>query len=493
MIPIAAKVQQTTVKPPLPLGPSKKPAKPPTPPGKIEGAVASKQVPALAPTDHEEGWHPALWGLIGGIGVAVAALIIGFVLPRGGKTSADLKQEQEPAQQVIGEEDSRPVMEQTPRAKTQLSAEELYAQASPGVVTILCHFREYGGGDSVIQGSGFFLKEELIHNPDDQMSREMVMTLSKEKGQSAHLSYLLTNHHVVKSAAAGEIKLSDGSKGRIESVVSQDEPADLALLSAVVFSSNSLTPLPLADTTPRVGATVYAIGSPKGYANSLSSGIVSGFREIKPGITWLQTTAPISPGSSGGPLLNLSGEVVGVTTIIRRDAQNLNFAVPVSEIRRFLSAPYRQRKFRQGGTPGEERNWTEEERENIARFVRALRREYDAWSGTHGQKPITPEEIVAVGRVMQEASDNADQVKLEILRRVHPDLPKLFRDTFQSWVDEAGASLRSGEMPDKELVELLSKWVEWWKFHRHELHVPNDTPLWDAENKDVIWRNGPNN
>ncbi len=69
---------------------------------------------------------------------------------------------------------------------------------------------------------------------------------------------------------------------------------------------------------------------------------------MKPGVTWLQTTAPISPGSSGGPLLTAEGKVVGVTTAIRRDGQNLNFAIPVSALRQFLAAPYHKRRLWEG-------------------------------------------------------------------------------------------------------------------------------------------------
>jgi S1-C subfamily serine protease len=314
--------------------------------GKSTGANP-KLTPAPAQTDKEEGWHPALWGLIGGIGVAVAAVIIALVIPRGEKAPArDVKQE-ESAGQVVAQEDLKPVTEQTPQApqppqaKTQLSPEEVYAQASPGVVTITC---KNDKGEIANLGSGFFLKNEFVHNPDDQMTRAQVKAKSEEEGRSIQFAYLLTNHHVVKTAARAEIMLSDGSKGRIFWVASEDEPADLALLCTIVFSTNSLTRLPLAESTPRVGSAVYAIGSPRGFANSLSSGIVSSFRD-----TWLQTTAPISPGSSGGPLLNPDGEVVGVTTATRRDAQNLNFAKSVSDIRRFLSAPYRQRELRPSG------------------------------------------------------------------------------------------------------------------------------------------------
>jgi hypothetical protein len=84
------------------------------------------------------------------------------------------------------------------------------------------------------------------------------------------------------------------------------------------------------------GEKVYAIGSPKGLEASLSEGIISGKREIAKGAWWLQTTTPVSPGSSGGPLLDSRGRVVGLVVAQSHEGQNLNFAVPASQIRDFL-------------------------------------------------------------------------------------------------------------------------------------------------------------
>src|SRR5207248_2526247 len=80
---------------------------------------------------------------------------------------------------------------------------------------------------------------------------------------------------------------------------------------------------------------VFAIGSPLGLANTLSDGLVSGHREID-SVTVIQTTAPISPGSSGGPLLGADEKVVGVTTFAFKGGQNLNFAIPAAHVARLL-------------------------------------------------------------------------------------------------------------------------------------------------------------
>jgi len=75
-----------------------------------------------------------------------------------------------------------------------------------------------------------------------------------------------------------------------------------------------------------VGEPVYTIGSPSGLENTLGEGIVSGLRNKK-GMKYIQTSAPISPGSSGGGLFDIYGNLVGITTFLLEDAQNLNFAL----------------------------------------------------------------------------------------------------------------------------------------------------------------------
>ncbi|MFI5380036.1 MAG: S1C family serine protease, partial [Tepidisphaerales bacterium] len=90
------------------------------------------------------------------------------------------------------------------------------------------------------------------------------------------------------------------------------------------------------EAIPSIGTRVYAIGSPRDLCNTLSEGLVSGLRRETPGVTHIQTTAPISPGSSGGPLLDESGRVIGVTSAFRADGQNLNFAVGTGRVSELL-------------------------------------------------------------------------------------------------------------------------------------------------------------
>jgi S1-C subfamily serine protease len=138
-----------------------------------------------------------------------------------------------------------------------------------------------------------------------------------------------------------DVVLSDRKRLPVLGAVALNEEADIAILKAA--SPIRVEPLELAeDGLPAVGGKVYAIGTPapKGpplgfLANTLSDGLVSGHRE-RGGMKVIQTTAAISDGSSGGPLLAADGRVVGVTTWSITGGENLNFAVPASYIAMLL-------------------------------------------------------------------------------------------------------------------------------------------------------------
>jgi len=141
---------------------------------------------------------------------------------------------------------------------------------------------------------------------------------------------LVTNHHVVRNAASATVLLPSGETFSVDSILAWDEARDLAILKVV---GNALPKLDLVptDVPIPVGARVYAIGNPQGLTNTITEGLLSGTRLMN-GFPYLQTSASISPGSSGGPLLDAQARVVGVTTFILAGAervnQNLNFAVP---------------------------------------------------------------------------------------------------------------------------------------------------------------------
>ncbi len=152
--------------------------------------------------------------------------------------------------------------------------------------------------------------------------------------------WVVTNHHVIAGALSGEVSFSDGAKGEIVGVLATDKLRDVAVIK--VRTDHALTALPLAVELPRKGESAVALGSPQGLSFTATEGIISAVRsaaEMKDqlGITvagnWLQTSAPISPGSSGGPLLNRAGQVVGANAKTHTDAQNVNFAICAADIK----------------------------------------------------------------------------------------------------------------------------------------------------------------
>ena len=147
---------------------------------------------------------------------------------------------------------------------------------------------------------------------------------------------ILTNHHVIEGAGYITVTAQNGqSVGAM--VKDYDAQRDIALLK--VNTSYALPFLTISNTLPKQGEAVIAIGNPRGLNGSVSSGIVAAVREIDNNL-WVQFTAPISPGSSGGALLNIKGEVVGMPTWIKvaEATQNLNFGVPSTVLAQFLSS-----------------------------------------------------------------------------------------------------------------------------------------------------------
>lgn len=144
--------------------------------------------------------------------------------------------------------------------------------------------------------------------------------------------YAVTNSHVVRDAAAIEVELADGSSA-LADVVGDDPVTDLAVLRLAASGAGHAR---LADSNElRVGSMVLAVGCPLGLARSVTLGIVSALgRTLGPlaggrvieGV--IQTDALLNPGSSGGPLVNANGEVVGVNTAVAAGSQGLCFAVP---------------------------------------------------------------------------------------------------------------------------------------------------------------------
>jgi hypothetical protein len=145
---------------------------------------------------------------------------------------------------------------------------------------------------------------------------------------------LVTNLHVIQGAAIVKIKTADNREYEIKYVSGHDAVHDLAILECPV----RLPQFSVREEEPSVGDLVFTIGNPQGLEGSFSEGLISGLRELE-GSTVYQISAAVSPGSSGGPVLNQSGAVIAVTTFGMRSGQNLNFAIPIRYIKPLLDKP----------------------------------------------------------------------------------------------------------------------------------------------------------
>jgi hypothetical protein len=168
-----------------------------------------------------------------------------------------------------------------------------------------------------------------------EMSDSNGQPLSLGSGFFVSNGLIATNAHVIQGAGGGTAKLiGDTHKMQILGTVSVDRRADIALLKVV---SNAPALQLGSEGAPVVGDKVYVVGSPLGLERTFSEGIVSGLRRVGAD-SIIQMTAPISPGSSGGPVMNEKGSVIGVAVATFKDGQNLNLAVPVSYISKLLSS-----------------------------------------------------------------------------------------------------------------------------------------------------------
>lgn len=146
---------------------------------------------------------------------------------------------------------------------------------------------------------------------------------------------IASNLHVIEGAARGYAKLiGQKAKHDIQGITAVDRERDLVVLKIAAAGGPALS-LGSSDAV-QVGESVYAVGNPQGLEGTFSQGIVSSIREVGPD-KLLQITAPISPGSSGGPVLNSKGEVIGVSVATFRGGQNLNFAIPSGYLKALLS------------------------------------------------------------------------------------------------------------------------------------------------------------
>jgi len=155
--------------------------------------------------------------------------------------------------------------------------------------------------------------------------------LARGSGFFIATNRVVTNRHVIEGAYRAEIHLSNGNTYPVKGVLAVDGEGDIALLQVEVPAS-LVSPLMMVRTSPQEGEGIVVIGNPFGFEGSVSNGIVSAVRDIPNYGRIIQITAPISPGSSGSPVVNMSGQLVGVATLQLTDGQSLNFAVPSERV-----------------------------------------------------------------------------------------------------------------------------------------------------------------
>jgi hypothetical protein len=142
---------------------------------------------------------------------------------------------------------------------------------------------------------------------------------------------LITNEHVLKVACRAEVRLPSGKVYSIVRVIGYSDSADVVRVE-VDTRGDKVNYLQLAKSPANEGERIIIVGNPLGLQGSISEGIVSSIREIAPYGQVIQMTAPISPGSSGSPVMNTDAEVVGIATMYLKEGQSLNFAIPIAAL-----------------------------------------------------------------------------------------------------------------------------------------------------------------
>lgn len=153
---------------------------------------------------------------------------------------------------------------------------------------------------------------------------------------------IVTNFHVIEDAASLEIERDSGEIFDNVYYLASDPRRDTAILKIPVGNAPVL---PLGSDEPvETGSRIFVMGNPLGQTATFSDGLVSASRMTN-GVQLLQVTAPISPGSSGGPAMNDRGQVIGIATMFLEGGQNLNFLVPVQYVRPMISMGEQPRRF----------------------------------------------------------------------------------------------------------------------------------------------------
>jgi S1-C subfamily serine protease len=188
--------------------------------------------------------------------------------------------------------------------------------------------------------AGCALTSKAAFSPEEIYAKvsDSVLTIQVENSANEHFiasgflalgpGLAVTAWHVVHDATNVEAWTCSHQKLRVLGLVAKDELHDLAVLAVEDNASPQTT---LSAKAPHVGARAYVIGAPRGLDFSITDGLVSQIRMMDD-IKQYQLSCPISPGNSGGPVVNDSGEIIGVVSWRKTDAENLSFATPASDL-----------------------------------------------------------------------------------------------------------------------------------------------------------------
>lgn len=225
---------------------------------------------------------------------------------------------------------------------------ELSKRLVPSVVNIYTTqtvANPYGSGPQGEMYRRFFEQffgEEFVPNAPQAPQSRKATSLGSGFIIDDKEGLIVTNYHVI--ADADEIKIilteEDADREGIDAkVVGGDADADVALLK--IKTNRKLKAAPLGDSDAlQVGEWVMAVGNPFGHGHTVTKGIISAKERVVLPVSqfanYLQTDTPINPGNSGGPLINTSGEVIGINTLINAAAQGIGFAIPVNYVKRIL-------------------------------------------------------------------------------------------------------------------------------------------------------------
>ena len=179
----------------------------------------------------------------------------------------------------------------------EVNLSELFENIHPAVATVITYDKKK---EPLGQGSGFFIDA---------------------------YGHFITNYHVLKGASHAEVRTYDGKRYLINSIIGENREMDLIKV-LVDIPWSSVQWINATGALPSIAERVIVIGSPMGLELTVSEGLVSSVREIPDLGKILQISAAVSPGSSGGPVVNMRGQVIGIVSFYLTKGQNLNFAIP---------------------------------------------------------------------------------------------------------------------------------------------------------------------